>query len=211
MGNFVQGIDWRRITQEDSMVGEGNRHRYATVEGRQNMHLFRWINAMMQGRTFENNKQDLRVYSSTTVQKESTTVSFWSNVASDDVQLHQQHFETTFLVPTLNLTWLRPAIRKYKTGTVVAGFWRGVEYQRCIGLSQLSSEYSRALIRSMVHELRSIVVEECCWNSVLDRLEWTDYFEFLTKFQNENSWNFEYQMCIHLYHISNEYLRTLLW
>jgi hypothetical protein len=210
MGNFVQGIDWRRITQEDSMVGEGNRHRYATVEGRQNMHLFRWINAMMQGRTFENTKQDLRVYSSTTVQKESTTVSFWSNVASDDVQLHQQHFETTFLVPTLNLTWLRPAIRKYKTGTVVAGFWRGVEYQRCIGLSQLSSEYSRALIRSMVHELRSIVVEECCWNSVLDRLEWTDYFEFLTKFQNENSWNFKYQTCIHLYHISNEYLRTLL-
>jgi hypothetical protein len=59
---------------------------------------------MMQGRTFENNKQDLRVYSSTTVQKESTTVSFWSNVASDDVQLHQQHFETTFLMPTLNLT-----------------------------------------------------------------------------------------------------------
>jgi hypothetical protein len=63
----------------------------------------------------------------------------------------------------------------------------------------------------MVQELWFIEFEECGWVSMLDRLEGTDYFEFLTKIQNENSRDFEYQMCSHLSQISKEYLHALLY
>jgi hypothetical protein len=39
----------------------------------------------------------------------------------------------------------------------------------------------------MVQEICFIEVDECCWNSALDILEAADYFEILTKIQNENS------------------------
>jgi hypothetical protein len=41
----------------------------------------------------------------------------------------------------------------------------------------------------MVQELCFIEFDECCWNSARVKLEGTDYFEFLTKIQNENSGN----------------------
>jgi hypothetical protein len=77
---------------------------------------------------------------------------------------------------------------------------------RYIGLPSLSNGYLHTFIRSMVQEICFIEVDECYWNSVLDRLEGADYFEFFTKIWNDISWNFQYQTCRRLSQVSDEYL-----
>jgi hypothetical protein len=62
----------------------------------------------------------------------------------------------------------------------------------------------------MVQEICLIEVDEYCWNSERDRLEGIDYFKILTKIQNENSRNFEYQTRRHLPQVSIKYLGALL-
>jgi hypothetical protein len=142
--------------------------------------------------------------------KTNIVVHFWSIMASDDVQLCQQDLEMPIPLLASNLIWPWVVVRKYKTGTIVAGFWPRVEYQRYRALPLLSNGYSRALIWSMVQKICFIVVDECCWNCALDRLEGTDYFEFLTKIWYENSRNFEYKAHRHLPQIFIKYLCTLL-
>jgi hypothetical protein len=115
------------------------------------------------------------------------SIHFWSIMASDDDHLCQQQLEMTLPVPTSNLTWPRAEAKKYEIGTFVAGLWPRVELQRYKGLPLLSNGYSRVHIRSMVQEICFIEIDKHCWNSVLDRLEWTDYFKKITKIRNENS------------------------
>jgi hypothetical protein len=99
-------------------------------------------------------------------------IDFWSIVESSDVRLYQQHLEMTLLVLTSDLTWPRAAVRKYKTDTIVAGFWPWVEYQRYRRLPSVSHGYSHTFIQQMVQEICFIEVDKCCWNSML--ADWSE-------------------------------------
>jgi hypothetical protein len=138
-------------------------------------------------------------------------VQFWSILASGDVWLCQQHLEMTLPALTSNLTWPQATVRKYKTSTIVVGFWPRVEWHRCRGLPLLANGYSWDLIWSRVQEICFFKVDECLWNSERNWLEGTDYFEFLIEIWYEDSRNFEYQMRRHLPRVCKEYLCVPRW
>jgi hypothetical protein len=69
-----------------------------------------------------------------------------STAASSYAPMQQQHLQTENSASTLILSWLWAPVRKFKSVTVLDGFWLEVECQKYIGLSHLSNSYLVALI-----------------------------------------------------------------
>jgi hypothetical protein len=168
------------------MVDESNWHRMHVVTEEGPICVFtRWIDVILRKKDFWCQRTRSRGWLFDHNNKTNIVMHFRSIMASDET-------------PTSNLTWPWVAIRKYKTGTIVAGFWIGVEYQRYRWLLLLSTGIHSAWYDQWLKRYNLSKFMNAAGILRWMDLEGTDYFEFLTKIQNENSKNFEYQTRRHL-------------
>jgi hypothetical protein len=95
--------------------------------------------------------------------------------------IHQENFKTKILAPTSNLTWLRAAVSKYKSGTILREIWHGAKYKSCRTLSYLSNHYLDTSISGL--GVMTFWSWLSCWNSGLIIFQRSENFKLLSLVQ----------------------------